>query len=142
MSATSLFPYGAMIQESDMFNSFIAVLVGGGAGCLLRWWCAMRFNPLFADLPLGTLLVNLVGGFIIGGALAWFARHPQLDPAWKLLITTGLCGGLTTFSTFSAELMGMLQSGKYLWAMTSASLHLFGTLLMTFAGFALVNFLG
>ena len=122
-----------------MLKSFMAVLIGGGAGCLLRWLCAMRFNPLFPGLPAGTLLVNLAGGFIIGGAMAWFARHPQLDPAWKLLITTGLCGGLTTFSTFSAELMVMLQSGKYFWAMTSACLHLFGTLLMTFAGFALVT---
>ncbi len=125
-----------------MLKSFMAVLIGGGAGCLLRWLCAMRFNPVFPGIPLGTLLVNLVGGFIIGGALAWFARHPQLDPAWKLLITTGLCGGLTTFSTFSAELMVMLQSGKYLWAMGSACLHLFGTLLMTFAGFALITALG
>lgn len=125
-----------------MLKSFMAVLLGGGAGCLLRWWCSVRFNPVFPGLPLGTLLVNLAGGFIIGGALAWFVRHPQLDPAWKLLITTGLCGGLTTFSTFSVELMVMLQSGKYFWAMSSACLHLFGTLLMTFAGFTLITLIG
>ncbi len=124
-----------------MWKSFFAVLIGGGIGCLLRWLFALRFNPLFPNIPLGTLLVNLVGGFIIGAALAWFARHPQLDPAWKLLITTGLCGGLTTFSTFSAEVMTLLQSGKYLWAMASVSVHVFGSLLMTFAGFALVTLL-
>ncbi len=124
-----------------MWKSFFAVLIGGGIGCLLRWLFALRFNPLFPNIPLGTLLVNLVGGFIIGAALAWFARHPQLDPAWKLLITTGLCGGLTTFSTFSAEVMTLLQSGKYLWAMASVSVHIFGSLLMTFAGFALVTLL-
>lgn len=124
-----------------MWKSFFAVLVGGGAGCLLRWFFSLRFNPLFPNLPLGTLLVNLVGGFIIGAALAWFTRHPQLDPAWKLLITTGLCGGLTTFSTFSAEVMTMLQAGKYVWAMGSVSAHVIGSLLMTFAGFALVNLL-
>ena len=86
--------------------------------------------------------MNLAGGFIIGAALAWFVKNPQLDPAWKLLIVTGLCGGLTTFSTFSAEILMLLQSGKYLWAMTSVLTHVAGSLLMTFAGFALVNFLG
>lgn len=124
-----------------MEKSLLAVLIGGGAGCLLRWLFAIKFNPLFPNLPLGTLLVNLLGGFIIGAALAWFIRHPQLDPAWKLLITTGLCGGLTTFSTFSAEIMTLLQTGKYFWAMASVSVHVIGSLLMTFAGFTLANLL-
>ena len=125
-----------------MLKSLLAVMIGGTAGCTLRWLLAMRFNALFPNLPPGTLIVNLVGGFIIGGALAWFLRNPQLDPAWKLLITTGFCGGLTTFSTFSAEIMVMLQGGKYLWAMASVMTHVIGSLLMTFAGFALVNLLG
>jgi CrcB protein len=125
-----------------MLKPLLAVIIGGSAGCVLRWLFAMRFNAIFPNLPPGTLLVNLIGGFIIGGAMAFFIKNPQIDPAWKLLITTGLCGGLTTFSTFSAELMTLLQSGKYLWAMGSALIHVIGSLLMTFAGFALVNLLG
>nr|WP_244898781.1 fluoride efflux transporter CrcB [Pseudomonas psychrotolerans] len=72
----------------------------------------MKLNGLFPNLPLGTLLVNLVGGFIIGMAMAFFTRFPNLDPAWKLLITTGFCGGLTTFSAFSTEVVFMLQQDR------------------------------
>lgn len=125
-----------------MFKSLLAVVLGGAVGCSLRWLISSRFNALFPNLPPGTLIVNLVGGFIIGAALAFFVRNPQIDPAWKLLIVTGLCGGLTTFSAFSAELMGLLQTGKYLWAMSSVVAHVIGSLLMTFVGFALVNLLG
>ncbi|WP_312829021.1 CrcB family protein, partial [Pantoea anthophila] len=85
---------------------------------------------------------NLIGGLVIGGAMAWFVRPPAIAPIWKLLIVTGLCGGLTTFSSFTAELMVLLQSGKYLWAMASALVHVIGSLLMAFAGFALVTLLG
>lgn len=125
-----------------MLKSMLAVMLGGAVGCTLRWLISLRFNQLFPDLPPGTLLVNLAGGFIIGAALAWFLRYPQIDPAWKLLIVTGLCGGLTTFSTFSSEIMLLLQSGKYFWAMGSVLVHVVGSLLMTFAGFTLVNLLG
>lgn len=125
-----------------MVKSLLAVMIGGAMGCALRWLISLRFNALFPNLPPGTLIVNLAGGFIIGVALAYFLKNPQLDPMWKLLIVTGLCGGLTTFSSFSAEIMVMLQSGNYLWAMTSVMTHVIGSLLMTFAGFALVNVLG
>ena len=125
-----------------MLKPLFAVMIGGSAGCVLRWLFAVRFNALFPNLPPGTLLVNLIGGLIIGAAMAWFVRHPEIDPAWKLLIITGLCGGLTTFSSFTAELMVLLQSGKYLWAMASALVHVIGSLLMAFAGFALVTMLG
>lgn len=124
-----------------MLKPLFAVMIGGSAGCVLRWLFAVRFNALFPNLPPGTLLVNLIGGLIIGAAMAWFVRHPEIDPAWKLLIVTGLCGGLTTFSSFTAELMGLLQSGKYLWAMASALVHVIGSLLMAFAGFALMTLL-
>lgn len=125
-----------------MLKSLLAVMLGGAIGCALRWLISLRFNSLFPNLPPGTLIVNLVGGFVIGAALAWFVKNPQIDPTWKLLIVTGLCGGLTTFSTFSAEIVVLLQSGKYLWAMSSVLVHVTGSLLMTFAGFAVVNVLG
>jgi CrcB protein len=125
-----------------MLKSLLAVMLGGAVGCALRWLISLRFNTLFPNLPPGTLIVNLVGGFVIGAALAWFVKNPQIDQTWKLLIVTGLCGGLTTFSTFSAEIVVLLQSGKYLWAMSSVLVHVIGSLLMTFAGFAVVNVLG
>ncbi|WP_313686447.1 fluoride efflux transporter CrcB [Pantoea sp.] len=125
-----------------MLKSLLAVVLGGAVGCTLRWLISVRFNALFPNLPPGTLMVNLIGGFIIGGAMAWLMKNPHLDPAWKLLIITGFCGGLTTFSAFSAEIMVMLQSGKYLWAMSSVMVHVVGSVLMTFAGFAVVNLLG
>lgn len=122
-----------------MFPSFLAVMTGGAAGCVLRWWMGLRFNGVLAAMPLGTLLVNLIGGFIIGVALAFFARMPQLDSAWKLLITTGFCGGLTTFSTFSSEVVAMLQEGRPGWAVGTIAAHLAGSLLMTYVGITLVN---
>jgi len=125
-----------------MYLPLLSVIVGGSTGCVLRWWLGLRLNSLFAGMPLGTLLDNLVGGFVIGGAMAFFMRWPHLDPAWRLLITTGFCGGLTTFSTFSAEVLSMLMHGRYGWAMATVSAHVLGSLLMTFAGFALVRWLG
>lgn len=124
-----------------MLKSLLAVIVGGSAGCVIRWVLSMRLNTLWPDLPPGTLLVNLLGGLIIGAALAFFLHQPQLDPAWKLLITTGLCGGMTTFSTFSAEVYALLQAQNYLWAAASVAIHVVGSLLMTAAGFALVTLL-
>ncbi|ODB36287.1 fluoride efflux transporter CrcB, partial [Pseudomonas mosselii] len=105
-----------------MYLSFISVVVGGSVGCVLRWILGLRLNSLFPGMPLGTLLVNLVGGFVIGGAMAFFLRFPNLDPAWRLLITTGFCGGLTTFSTFCAEVLSMLMHGRAGWAMATAHL--------------------
>lgn len=122
-----------------MIKSLIAIAIGGSAGSVLRWLLAVRLNALFPSLPPGTLTVNLVGGFIIGAAMAYFLRNPALDPAWKLLIVTGFCGGLTTFSTFSLEIVTLMQSGNYLWAMTSVLTHVIGSLLMTFAGFWLIS---
>ncbi|EII4167976.1 fluoride efflux transporter CrcB [Salmonella enterica] len=124
------------------FKSLLAVIVGGAAGCTIRWLLAMRLNSLFPNLPPGTLIVNLVGGFIIGAAMAWFLRHPHLDPVWKLLITTGLCGGMTTFSTFSAEVFTLLQAGNYAWAFASMFIHVTGAIMMTAAGFYLITIVG
>lgn len=124
-----------------MLKTLVAIVVGGSAGSILRWLLSVRLNAIFPSLPPGTLTVNLVGGFIIGGAMAYFLRNPELDPAWKLLIITGFCGGLTTFSTFSMEIVGLMQSGNYLWAMISVFTHVIGSLLMTFAGFWLISLL-
>lgn len=122
-----------------MYSSLFAVIIGGSLGCVARWLLALKLNSLFPNLPIGTLLVNLIGGFIIGGAIAFFIKSPGLDPAWKLLITTGFCGGLTTFSTFSAEVVFMLQEGRIGWAATTITAHVVGSLLMTFAGYGLTN---
>lgn len=122
-------------------KSLLAVVIGGSAGCIIRWLLAVRLNSLFPSLPPGTLLVNLVGGFIIGAALAWFLRHPSVDPSWRLLVMTGLCGGMTTFSTFSLEVFSLLQGGNYLWAFTSMLAHVTGSILMTALGFFLISWL-
>ncbi|HAK9832567.1 TPA: fluoride efflux transporter CrcB, partial [Escherichia coli] len=95
-----------------MIKSLFAVIIGGSVGCTLRWLLSTRFNSLFPNLPPGTLVVNLLAGLIIGTALAYFLRQPHLDPFWKLMITTGLCGGLSTFSTFSVEVFALLQAGN------------------------------
>ena len=124
-----------------MLKPLFAVIIGGSAGCVIRWLLSVRLNALFPGLPPGTLLVNLLGGLIIGGAMAYFIRQPQLDPAWRLLITTGLCGGMTTFSTFSVEIFSLLQTGNYLWALTSVLVHVIGSILMTALGFALISWL-
>jgi len=122
--------------------ALFAVMLGGAVGSACRWWIGLRLNALLAQLPLGTLLVNLVGGFVIGLALGLFARYPGLDPHWKLLLVTGFCGGFTTFSTFSAEVVSLLQSGRLGWAALTVSAHVLGSLLMTLAGFALAARLG
>lgn len=122
-------------------SQLVAIMVGGAVGCVIRWFFGIKLNSFFPSLPPGTLVVNLLGAFIIGAAMAFFMRHPQLDPAWKLLIVTGLCGGLTTFSTFSVEVFTLLQAGNILWAFTSVMVHVVGSLIMTAAGFYLLTLL-
>lgn len=122
-----------------MLSSLLAVFIGGGLGSVLRWAVSLKLNPLSPHIPLGTLTVNLVGGFIIGLALALFTRMTHIDPMWKLLITTGFCGGLTTFSTFSLEVVYLLQDGRFVWAITNMLLNLAGSLVMTLLAFMLVK---
>lgn len=116
-----------------------AAAVAGGAavGGLLRWGLGLLLNPLGAAFPLGTLAVNLVGGLLIGGLGAWFAQHPQ--ELLRLLLVTGLLGGLTTFSAFSAESLQLLQRGAWGLALAHAALHLLGALACAAAGWALVQ---
>lgn len=114
--------------------AFIAVGLGSAIGAWLRWGMGLWFNPLLPQLPLGTLLVNLIGGYLIGVAVAFFMQHPGLSPEWRLFAITGFLGGLTTFSTFSAETVTLLVRGQYAWSMAIVAAHLGGSLLMTLLG--------
>ncbi|CQD36491.1 fluoride efflux transporter CrcB [Yersinia mollaretii] len=122
-----------------MFNTLLAVFIGGGVGSVARWLVSMKLNSLSHNIPVGTLVVNLIGAFIIGLTLALFTRLTHIDPVWKLLITTGFCGGLTTFSTFSVEVVYLIQDGKLAWAAGTVLLNLAGSLAMTMLAFLLVN---
>jgi fluoride exporter len=119
--------------------SLIAIAVGAALGAWLRWGLGLWLNPLNGALPLGTLAANLSGGYAIGLAVAWFGMHPGLAPEWRLFVITGLLGGLTTFSTFSAETVQLLQRQQYGWAFAAVSLHLFGSLTMTVLGMMTVR---
>jgi CrcB protein len=120
-------------------QGFAAVGVGAALGAWLRWWLGLRLNALLPNLPLGTLAANLLGGFLVGAAVAFFQRYPSLPPEMRLLAITGFLGGLTTFSTFSAEVVHLVARGEYLWATGAAAMHLFGSLLCTALGMALVS---
>jgi CrcB protein len=119
--------------------AFFAVGIGAFAGAVLRWLFGIWFNPLFPTLPLGTLAANLLGGFIIGAALGAFGQFQSLSPELRLFVTTGFCGGLTTFSTFSAETVTLFLRQQYAWAVATMSAHLFGSLAMTLAGLFLMR---
>jgi len=118
------------------WSPVLAISVGSAAGALLRWQLGVRLNSLFPGVPPGTLAANLIGGYIIGFAVAWLAQAPNLAPEWRLFIITGFCGGLTTFSTFSAEVVSLLQEGQFGWAMSAIAAHVAGSLAMTLAGLA------
>jgi CrcB protein len=119
-------------------KSIIAIFIGAGLGALLRWWLGLTLNSYFPSIPPGTLAANLIGGYIIGVALALFAATNALAPEWRLFVITGFCGGLTTFSTFSSEIVTLLQQGRSLGASGLVALHLIGSVLMTFAGIGTV----
>lgn len=110
-----------------------AVCLGASTGALARWGLALWLNPI-ATLPLGTLAANLIGAYLVGIGVAVFQAMPQLDPVWRLALITGFLGALTTFSSFSAEVVEMLQQQRYALAFGTASVHLFGSLMLTLAG--------
>jgi len=120
----------------ELAKSVGAIAFGAAVGALLRWQLGVRLNAVWPALPPGTVVANLVGGYIIGFAIAFFADEPNIAPEWRLMIVTGFCGALTTFSTFSAEVVAGLQEGRYGWTTTSIAVHLFGSLSMTVAGAA------
>jgi len=117
-----------------MMNAVLAISVGSALGALLRWQLGLRLNEVFPTLPPGTLVANIIGGYIIGVAVAYFANASDIAPEWRLLIITGFCGGLTTFSTFSAEVVTLLQAGRIGWAATSIAIHVSSSLVATVAG--------
>ena len=119
-----------------MIKPILAIAFGAGCGAVLRWGLGLKLNALFPAIPLGTLAANLLGGYIVGLAVAYFAQMPGLSPEWRLLIITGFCGGLTTFSTFSVEIVTLLQQGRMLVAMSAIGIHVMGSLFMTLAGIA------
>ncbi len=113
--------------------SILAICIGACAGALARWGLGLWLNPL-APVPMGTLAANLIGGYLIGVCIALFEIMPQLDPLWRLALVTGFLGALTTFSTFSLEVVTMLQQARYFLAISTSAMHLLGSLLMTLLG--------
>jgi CrcB protein len=116
--------------------SWIAVALGAALGAWLRWGLTIFLAQLHAHIQLGTLVANLVGGYLIGLALGFFDAMPALAPAWRLFVITGFLGGLTTFSSFSGEAMVLLQRGHYSWALAHVALHLLGSIAFCVAGYA------
>ena len=117
-----------------MVRSFIAVGAGAAIGAWMRWGLSVWLNPARAPVPLGTLAANLIGGYAIGLAMGWIASRPGLAPEWRLFVVAGLLGGLTTFSTFSAEIVQQLVRQQYGSALSGVALHLGGSLLLTLLG--------
>lgn len=117
-----------------MLNAVIAIAVGAALGAIMRWQLGLRLNEFFPTLPPGTLVANIVGGYIIGLAVAFFASTNEVAPEWRLFIITGFCGGLTTFSTFSAEVVTLLQAGRIGWAATTIGVHVSTSIIATIAG--------
>ncbi|MGH8505097.1 MAG: fluoride efflux transporter CrcB [Stenotrophobium sp.] len=115
--------------------SAIAVGTGAALGALLRWWLGAMFNPLFPTIPMGTLAANWLGGFIMGIAMGLIANYQALSPELRLFLTTGFLGGLTTFSTFSAETVTLFLRTQYGWAFAAILMHVAGSLAMTLLGF-------
>lgn len=112
----------------------LAIGLGAILGAWSRWGLGLWLNPLFPAVPLGTLAANLIGGYLIGAAVTVFHLNADLSPELRLFFITGVLGALTTFSTFSAEVLALIQRAEYGWALGAISLHLVGSLLMTGLG--------
>ncbi|MFT3905286.1 MAG: fluoride efflux transporter CrcB [Steroidobacteraceae bacterium] len=123
-----------------MWKSVVVICIGASFGALLRWWLGLRLNSLFPTLPPGTLMANLIGGYIIGVAFAFFAAS-AVAPQWRLLVITGFCGGLTTFSTFSMEVVSLLAQARVGWALLTMLAHLAGSFTATACGILTVRLL-
>ncbi len=121
-------------------SAVIAICIGACIGALARWQLSLHFNPN-SWLPWGTLYANLIGGYLIGVCVAVFQYMPELDPLWRLLLVTGFLGALTTFSSFSSEVVQMMLGARYGLAALTAGLHLIGSLVFTLAGIKTVEWL-
>jgi fluoride exporter len=130
------------VATPALLPAVLAIGLGAALGALLRWALSLALNQSFPALPPGTLVANLVGGYLIGLAMALFTQWPDLSPEWRLFIITGFLGGLTTFSTFSAEVVTQLQQGRLGWAAATVATHVLGSLAMTLAGLATATVLG
>lgn len=128
-----------MTRDGALWTVLLAVGSGAAVGACARWALSYALNNRIALLPLGTLAANILGGFLIGVLTAWFASHLTASPVLRLFLVTGLLGGLTTFSTFSAEGVQMMMAGDWMRALAHSALHLFGSFAATAAGFALVR---
>jgi CrcB protein len=117
-----------------MWLAIFAIFFGAGFGALLRAGFSLLTVSFASSLPLGTFISNMVGGYLIGIAVAFFGNNPDLSPEWKLFVITGFLGGLTTFSSFSAEVVGFMQRGEFTWALGTALFNLIGSLVLTFLG--------
>lgn len=123
------------------FPALLAVGTGAILGAWLRWWLGLRLNPLFPTLPLGTLAANLIAAYVIGLVMAAIAGNLAFSPRARLFVTTGFCGGLSTFSTFSAETYALLARGQLGWAAGAIAIHVTGSLLATALGVLSVQLL-
>lgn len=121
------------------FYAFLAIGLGAATGAWLRWGLGILLNPIFPTLPFGTLAANLLGGFLMGMAMQFLIQHAVLAPELRLAITTGFLGGLTTFSTFSAETTTLLLREEYLWALVIVLIHVIGSVTMTLSGILVVR---
>jgi CrcB protein len=122
----------------------IAICIGACVGALSRWQLGLWLNPSVPHgglLPWGTLAANLIGGYLIGVCMGVFQQLPELDPVWRLALVTGFLGALTTFSSFSSEVVNMLQQGRFALATGTAALHLFGSLVLTLLGLKTISLL-
>lgn len=123
------------------FASLAGIGLGAALGAWLRWLLGLWLNPLLPTLPLGTLAANLLGGYLMGLAMAWLLPHPAVPDALRLALITGFLGALTTFSAFSAEAITLLGRGAWLWLIAHVGAHLVGALAMTALGIATVQWL-
>ncbi|MFM2120901.1 MAG: fluoride efflux transporter CrcB [Pseudomonadota bacterium] len=123
------------------WSGLAAVFIGAGLGAVLRWWLALLLNPVFPTLPLGTLAANALGGLLVGVLVALLSHFDQLAVEWRLFAITGMMGGLTTFSTFSVEVVTLIQRAQFACALLAASTHLFTSLALTAAGLGLTRWL-
>ncbi|CAB3731445.1 fluoride efflux transporter CrcB [Castellaniella hirudinis] len=117
----------------------IAISIGSVIGALTRYGLSLSMNALVPAIPMGTLASNLIAAYIVGAAIAFFAAMPNLSPAWRLFVITGLAGGLSTFSTFSAELLTLLRDGRLGWSAGMLALHVCGSLAMTALGMVTIS---